>query len=223
MSWLYYERDYVQLSADYLPLDTASRPMEKREFLSKLKTGNYLPVRMKTMDSSFCYQLYRMDERASNDIREAIKVKALKAYNYLQLEGSALPQFNFVDLNGKVYNRQTTEGKVVAINCWFMHCQACNEEMPELNKIVEQTKGRNDVVFIGLAFDKADSLRMFLSKRKFDYAIVPEKENYMMNDLGIISYPTHIILDRQGKIKKVIDGGVNEFINALNTELTKKS
>jgi hypothetical protein len=32
-------------------------------------------------------------------------------------------------------------------------------------------------------------------------------------------YPTHIIITRQGKIRKIINGNINEFINALNKEL----
>lgn len=223
MSWLYYNKDHMRWSADFRALDTASRSIERSDFLKALTTGNYLPVKIRTTDSALCYQLYRLDNYTDEGIREHIKNQAQMAYRYLQFEGSSLPQFNFIDLNSNVYNPQTTKGKVVVLNCWYIHCQACNEEMPQLNKIVQQAKDRNDVVFIGLAFDKADSLRKFLSKKEFNYAIVPEEENYLMNDLGIIYYPTHIIVDRQGKIRKVIDGGINEFIDALNKELTKKN
>ena len=46
---------------------------------------------------------------------------------------------------------------------------------------------------------------------------------HMRNDLGIVYYPTHIIINRQGKIAKVIDGGVDELIDALNRELVKQN
>ena len=222
MSWLYYDRDQMQWSADFQSLDTSSKPMDKSDFLKLLTTGNYLPVRIKTRDSSLCYQLYRLNRNVDEGIIETIKNKAQTAYRYLQMEGSSLPGFNFTDLKGNVYNRETTKGRVVVLNCWFIHCQACKEEMPELNKLVQQTKDRNDIVFLGLAFDQRDSLRNFLTKTKFDYNIIPEKEGYLMNDLGIVYYPTHIIVNRQGKIAKVIDGGVNELIDALNKEIAKK-
>lgn len=221
VSWLYYERDHMKWSADFQALDTASKSIDRSEFLKQLTTGNYLPVKIRESDSALCYQLYRIANNVDEQIREVIKNKAQMTYRYLQFEGSHLPGFNFTDLNGTVYNAETTKGKIVVLNCWYIHCQACNQEMPELNRIVAKTKGRSDVVFIGLAFDKSDSLRKFLSKKEFNYAIVPDKENYLMNDLGIIYYPTHIIVDRQGKIRKVIDGGINEFIDALNKELTK--
>jgi peroxiredoxin len=222
MSWLYYERDHMQWSADFKALDTSAQPMERKEFLHKLTSGDYLPVKIQTDDASLCYQLYRMDGNANKDIRDAIKNKAQMTYRYVQYEGSSLPGFNFTDLNGNTYNAQTTKGKVVVLNCWYIGCQVCNEEMPELNKMVKQLENRKDIVFVGLAFDKADSLRQFLTKKEFKYAIIPEKENYLMNDLGIVYYPTHIIVNREGKIVKIIEGrSVNEIINVLNKELTK--
>lgn len=211
----------MQWSADFKALDTSSQPIERGDFLHKLTTGNYLPVKIRTSDSSLCYQLYRMENNVDKDIREVIKNKALMTYRYFQFEGSSLPDFNFVDLNGNAYNAQTAKGKVVVLNCWYIHCQVCNEEMPELNKIVKQLENRKDIVFIGLAFDKADSLRQFLTKKEFRYAIIPEKENYLRNELGIVYYPTHIIVNRQGKIKKIIEGSVSELVNRLNEELTK--
>ena len=212
----------MQWSADFKALDTSSQPIERKEFLRELTTGNYLPVKIRTSDSSLCYQLYRMETNVDNAIRETIKNTAQMTYRYVQYEGSPLPGFNFVDLNGNTYNAETTKGKVVVLNCWYIHCVQCNEEMPELNKIVDQVKNRNDVVFIGLAFDKADSLKQFLTKREFKYAIVPEKENYLMNELGIVRYPTHVIINKEGKIVKVIEGKkVNEVINVLNKELSK--
>jgi hypothetical protein len=50
---------------------------------------------------------------------------------------------------------------------------------------------------------------------------VPDKKNYLMNELGIIYYPTHILIDRQGKMRKIIEGSANELIDALNKEFQK--
>jgi len=95
ISWLYYDRDQVQWSADFQPLDTSSLPMKKPEFLKLLTTGNYLPVRIRTRNSSLCYQLYRIDDKVDKDIRETIKNKAQTAYRYLQLVGNSFDRFQF--------------------------------------------------------------------------------------------------------------------------------
>ena len=216
MSWLYYQRDYVVWSADYETLDVSSRKIAKDEFLQQLATGGYLPLRIKTSDSSLCYQLYKLDDSVDEGIGRVIKDKAQVEYQYFKMEGKPLPGFRFVDLNGNIYDGNTTKGKTVVLNCWFIRCKPCNEEMPRLNQLVKEFENRKDIVFVGLAFDPAEDLRKFLKKTVFNYAIVPDKENYLMNDLGIVGYPTHIIINRQGVVAKVIPGSVNEFVNALD-------
>lgn len=222
MNWLYYNRDQMKWSADFLALDTSAQVMDRGDFLYRLTTGQYLPVRMKTGDAGLCYRLYKVKEGIDKDITATIKSRAEIAFRYYQLEGQRLPSFEFKDLAGHVYNASNMKGKIVVLNCWYIHCKACVEEMPELNKIVEQAKGREDVVFLGLAFDQPDALKEFLSKRRFDYSVVADKENYLMNVLGIVACPTHVIVNRQGKIVKIIDGGINEFIEALNGEISKR-
>lgn len=216
MSWLYYQRDYMVWSSNYETLDAASKAITKDEFLQQLTSGNYLPLRIQTGDSSLCYQLYKLDDSVDEEIANTIKSKAQQVYQYFKMEGHRLPGFHFVDLNGNIYDSITTKGKIVVLNCWFIHCKPCNEEMPRLNELVKQFEDRKDMVFVGLAFDEAEALKKFLKKTVFEYAIVPGKENYLMNDLRISGYPTHLIINKQGVVEKIIEGNVDEFIGELN-------
>ncbi|MGN6398818.1 MAG: TlpA family protein disulfide reductase, partial [Flavisolibacter sp.] len=176
-------------------------------------------------DSSLCYQLYKLNDSSNKEIGKAIGAKAQLEYRYFNMQGKPLPEFHFVDLDGNVYDANTTKGKILVINCWFIHCKPCNEEIPALNRLVKQLKNRKDVLFVSLAFDGAEDLKKFLKRNVFEYAIVPNKENYLMNDLRIVEYPTHLIINRQGMIKKVIEGNMNNyhnvvnFISALNEEI----
>jgi thiol-disulfide isomerase/thioredoxin len=215
MSWLNYDRDYMVWSAACETLDPSSSSITKDEFLQQLTTGKYLPLRMQTGDSSLCYQLYKLGDSVDEDIVGTIKNKAQRVYQYYKMEGKPLAGFDFVDLNGHVYNANSTKGKVMAVNCWFIRCKPCNEEMPRLHQLVKQYGNRKDIIFPGLAFDPAADLEKFLQKTVFSYTIVPGKENYLMNELGLESYPTPIIINRQGVVEKIIPGNVNEFIDAL--------
>ncbi len=151
MSWLYYQRDYMAWSSDYETLDVSSRTITKGEFLHRLTTGAYLPLRIKTSDSSLCYQLFKLDNTEDKAIGNTIKDKAQLIYRYFKMEGKPLPGLNFTDLNGDVYDAHTTKGKTVVLNCWFIRCKPCNEEMPRLNELVKQFENREDIVFLGLA------------------------------------------------------------------------
>ena len=58
---------------------------------------------------------------------------------------------------------------------------------------------------ISLAIDKKDNLIKFLKTKKFKYAVVPEMKNFMSSDLTITQYPTHLLIDKTGKIVKVVN------------------
>ena len=69
---------------------------------------------------------------------------------------------------------------------------------------------------MSLAFDPSVDLKNFLKKTAFKYAIVPDKEDYLMNNLQISGYPAHLIINKQGMVAKVIDGSIDKYPNAKN-------
>ena len=74
-----------------------------------------------------------------------------------------------------------------------------------MNKQVGSYKGWDDILFISLAMDKKERLAEFLKDTKLQYATIPEMKDYMHDKLAIGSYPTHILVDKAGKIVKVVD------------------
>lgn len=217
MSWLNYERAYMRWSGDYIAIDSAKNPMVKKVFLEQLITGEYFPVKISTRDSSVCYQLYKLDKSTSKEIGEIIRNKALIEYGYYKMEGKPLPLFDFVDLDGNEYNVNTTNGKLLLIKCWFIRCKPCVAEMPKLNQLVSQFENKKDVLFVSLAFDQAKELKTFLEKTAFKYKVVPGKEKYLMDDLNINLYPTHLLIGRNGRIMKV-SNDLDQIISIFKKE-----
>ena len=222
MNWVTYESDHLIWSEDYVSLDTSFKVMERLHFLAQLTTGRFLPLKIKTENGIPCYQLHRLDQFVDQDIANAIRYSAEVLLRYSKMEGMELPDFNFVDLDKNIYNNETTKDKVVVINSWYINCGPCVKEMPDLNQIVKKYKKRKDVLFLALAFDPEIDIRKFLTKTTFDYKIVPEKRNYLMNVLTISGYPTQLVINRQGKIVKIIESNkLSELINVLDAELNK--
>ena len=221
MSWLYYQRDHLAWSTDYVTLDTSLHAISKSEFLECLTTGRYLPLKIKTSDA-LCYQLYELGKSVDKDIVVAIKNMAKNELHYYKMEGLPLPDFNFIDLDSNVYNKETIKNKIVVLNCWFVRCIPCVAEMPSLNQLVKQFEKRKDILFVALALDPADDIRKFLNKNIFKYAIVSDKEDYLSNKLKIIGYPTQLIINRQGVIVKVLESNkISELIDVLTKEIKK--
>lgn len=216
--WWNYNYRNINLSQNYTALDTTNKVISKETFLKFLCSGEYIPLRLISKDSSLKYRLYKLSPSIGNDIKTQIKRIGEDEYQYYKMEGMQLPDLNFTDINGNVYNKETTKGKIVVLKCWFIRCQKCVEEMPALNKAIKQFQNRKDILFISLAFDSKKQLKDFLIKTKFDYAVVPEQKTYLIERLKIYSYPAHLIINKEGLISKV---AVNweDMISSLKREI----
>lgn len=214
--WLYYN-DSIKLASKFKPLDTNLKEISKEVFLKSLCTGNYIPLRCSSNKRNNVYKLYELKQIADENISSTIKnIAQVELENFLK-EGQEMKPFRFVDLNGNLFTSENTKGKIVVLKCWFINCKKCVEEMPELNKIVQQYKNRNDIVFVSLASDSDVALKKFLSKRNFDYAVVPNQKEFMDTTLNLEIYPTHFIINKRGTITKVVNDVkyVEEAIKAI--------
>lgn len=128
--------------------------------------------------------------------------------------GQDVPDFKFTDINGKTYSKADLKGKVVVINFWFIQCKPCTQEMPELNKLVEKYRQNKNVIFLAPTFNQKDKVLKFLKKKSFDYALIANAEE-TIKDFGINSYPTNIVMNKEGKYSMYMTGGmdhINEMI-----------
>ena len=220
-SWWNYNYNNINLSAQYVALDTSAVVIDKPAFLQSLISGAYIPLRIFSSDSSIQYQLYKMNGLVVDDIKTQVKQFGLDGYKNYQMEGMELPTFNFTDLNGKIYNNENTKGKTLVLKSWFIHCAKCVEEMPALNSAIKEFSNRPDILFVSLAFDSKEKLTEFLKTTSFDYAVVADQKKYLIEQLKIAYYPTHLIINKKGKIVKVIDGDYGNMISCLKKELQK--
>lgn len=113
--------------------------------------------------------------------------------------GKSIGNAKLVTLDKKKYNLKELIGKVVVLNFWFINCPPCRMEIPHLNKMTETYKDRDDVVFLAVALDEAYELKQFLKEMPFNYGIV-DGGRYIASQYGITLYPTHVVLDKEGKV-----------------------
>ncbi|MEL7122560.1 MAG: TlpA disulfide reductase family protein [Bacteroidota bacterium] len=202
--WTYYNRE-IMLSSNFIPLDTSYVEISKADFLQSLRTGAYIPFKLKSKNGSTYYRLSPLSTKANEDIVTTMQRSALIARSQYQREGQVFPDFEFTALDGKVYNNQNTQGKYLILKCWFIACTSCVREFSDLNKLVDQYKNRSDIEFISLAYDDEEALLEFLSKKPFNYATASVPAPFMHNEMKVGGYPTHFIIDPDGMIKKVVN------------------
>ena len=216
ISWWTYHKINILLSSDFIALDNFSNRISKEDFLLKLTSGDYIPLKLNPKDSLTYYQLFKLDEGSNSEIRKQIKSSSTTDYIHFKAEGKKFPAFQFVDLNGVVYNNENSKGKIVVLKCWFITCHACVAEFPELNQLVDSYRNRKDIVFISLALDSKEKLIQFLSHKKFNYAVVADQQKFITKELNESMYPTHILIDTNGIIRKVVNSA-DEMIPTLKS------
>jgi thiol-disulfide isomerase/thioredoxin len=217
-TWYAYTYHNIHLSQDFIGLDVAGKSIGKAEFLKHLSTGNM--VVLKILDSpTLTYQLIENSSKDPN-IKATMKQVVSNETAHFAMEGKQLPHFDFTDVNHVKYNVQTTKGKVLVLKCWFIQCGACIKEFPQVNQLVEEYKDNDEVKFISLASDPAKDLITFLAKKELKYAVIPSAEAYMTDSLGVYEYPTHILVNKKGRIVKVTNT-IEDLIPFLKREVGK--
>lgn len=217
--WTYYSYN-ISLSSNFVALNEKSDTIVKRQFLEKLITGNYIPIKVKSAPESKTYKLFELDANASKDIGKRVKIESQKSLKYFKMEGQQFPKFEFVDLNGNQYTNENTKGKKMILKTWFVNCKACVAEFPELNEFVEKYKERNDILFVSLALDTKSELESFLQKKDFEYEVIPNQKEFI-EKLNLQIYPTHIIVDENGSITKVVNKASEMIAFFENEEQSK--
>ncbi len=198
-----YKTNEMMLTVRYTALDTASREMSREAFLQAFATGRYLPLRLATADSSVRYQLYPVPDSTPAGVKSALAYYGKTYYEHFKEEGKPFPFIPLEDINGQVYTKTSTSGKILVVKCWFIHCVACVKEMPELNRLVQQYNNRDDIQFLSLAFDTREQLRNFMKTTAFRYAVIPVPESYISDSLHVGVFPTHLVVDKQGMIRNI--------------------
>ncbi len=116
------------------------------------------------------------------------------------VEGEKFKADRFTSIDKVKFDLKNNVDKIYVINFWFINCPPCKKEIPELNAMVKQFKDNKEVVFLAVALDDSFDLKNFLKIMPFDYHIVPAGRYYSQK-YEVTSYPTHVIVGKDGLIK----------------------
>lgn len=117
------------------------------------------------------------------------------------------------DLSGVEQSLQSLRGRIVVLNFWATYCIPCRKEMPDL-AAVQNEFAPLGVQVIGVSTDDLsdrDKVLQFVREVKVNFPIWigGSVEHMMRFGLGG-ALPGTVIIDRDGKISKVISGVVDQ-------------
>lgn len=97
-------------------------------------------------------------------------------------------------------------GQAVLVNLWATWCTPCREEMPALDRLYMSERKRGLVV---LGIDQGESAGVaaaFARKAGVHYPILVDEEQRYGGAYSAVGLPTSLLIDRQGRIVRGIDG-----------------
>ena len=106
----------------------------------------------------------------------------------------------FKDLEGNEFSLRNFENKVLFINYWATWCNPCLAEMPSMAELYNQYKENNNIVFLYLSKEDADTIIDYIPKDESlgqlpIYKVVTDDD--LFSTRGI---PTTFIVNRNGEI-----------------------
>lgn len=119
------------------------------------------------------------------------------------------PEIELLDLEGKIWNRESLHGKIVVVNFWATWCRPCQAEIPELTAF--QKAHKDDVVLLGLLRDQpSDSeLEVFSSNFGLDYPVVRADGDVAVAFGYPEALPTTFVYSRNGNLLDTRRGAID--------------
>lgn len=131
----------------------------------------------------------------------------------------AAPGFTLALLEGGNFQLGAYKGKPVLINFFASWCLPCREEMPAIERIVQEYRPKG-VVFLGISTDDTEAnARDFIRKYGVTFPIGIDSTAGIQNSYGLYGIPTTYFVDKQGMVNYLHSGNVTEEL--LRHELDK--
>ena len=127
--------------------------------------------------------------------------------------------FKLKDLNGKEVSLSDLRGKKVFLNFWASWCPPCKAEMPDIERLYEETKDSDLVILaVNLGEDK-DTVKSFIDKNNYKFRILLDSDQTVAEQYSITSIPTSFFIDKNGTIvtKKIGAMTYEEMKDYVNT------
>ena len=119
------------------------------------------------------------------------------------------PAYNFTlpDKDGKMVSMKDFKGKVVFIDTWATWCGPCKYQIPFLQALEKEYKGKENIVFVGISIDREKDkqkwLDMLKEKQLDGVQLLDDMGKSFARQYKIIAVPRFLMIDKNGNWAEV--------------------
>jgi peroxiredoxin len=115
-------------------------------------------------------------------------------------ERQSAPDFTLPDPGGRRHSIQDYRGKVVFLVFWASWCEICREELPVVESLYREFKGKGlEVVAVNIK-DKREDALAYVKRSKLTYPILMDPEGEIGLLYGAFGTPAIYLIDRKGAV-----------------------
>jgi peroxiredoxin len=124
--------------------------------------------------------------------------------------GSIAPDFKLETLEGKSVKLSDYRGQGVFLNFWGSWCKPCEKEMPYMENQYQAFKDQG-IEILALNIGESNFIaQKFVEEHNLSFPILMDRDREITQLYGITPIPTTFLIDKSGKVLKVITGSMTE-------------
>lgn len=118
--------------------------------------------------------------------------------------------FTLLDLEGNKVSLSDYKGKKIFLNFWATWCPPCKAEMPNIEKVYQDTKDSDLVILAVEIGEPLETVKSFIDKNEYNFNVLLDIDQSVASSYNISSIPTSYFIDEEGYIIAKRVGGMNK-------------
>jgi thiol-disulfide isomerase/thioredoxin len=124
----------------------------------------------------------------------------------------AAPQFTARTLGGETFTNGSLRGQVVLLQFWTTWCPVCRSQQAALDNIIRDFTGEGLVVIAVDVHEDGQTVKEYLAEHPRSCHIVLTEDTDLVAAFAPKSFPTYVLIDRDGTIAENQAGGGDLWI-----------
>lgn len=130
------------------------------------------------------------------------------------------PPLSLYTVHGERVNHTDYTGKVTLVNFWATWCGPCVEEIPSLNRLLEQMKGKPfELISIDYA-EQRENIRAFMKGVDVDFPVLLDTDGKVSALWNVVVFPSTFVIAPDGRIVYGVKGGIHWDTSEIIEKIT---